>query len=977
MSIEIQPKTNLLASFSQTKVNYQNSIAQPSKTVKSEDASIKNDPKTQLQTQPNKDEYISSKTKQENKNSIKDMAVKYGGLVTGSAAIITSAIGIPLAYKKGKKANTQLLNGIQESITDLSGKIKKLDIEKQIKEAVEEATKHIKSETSANTTIPVSKQSILTTALLGIGTGLGINEFLKNNKERIKEQGFSEDEINTAKNKAISIIDNPEKAINKANEVTGIANEARSVAYEARNTAYAYDGRISEAMENARDAKDAVSGHTSPLMKLYTEPYYDLRLMTVLDWQKKIDVTKSAEAMKNIESAASIRLDRSAEDTIRDIKNYKEKHPQLTSQWAITAEYAPIKKGGLGVVPVDLQDNFEKMGIDAPTFVPMYLKKNQGEFKAITEYNPLNDKTETQYTYKYGKDVFKLDKLAEINIPTYRNGKQLHEKVEFFSTKIKIPDSDKTKTLIFVKNNDYFKDDLYDSTTFAEETEKFAFLTKAVYTLAKYKVASALNSQNTGVENIKIIDNKAFKDVKAPNSMILNDWHAGSMAGLLRYRAPMEYAYNELDKNVYEAMKDMPLLMIGHNLGVQGNTNGGSGSLLAKNHVTENVINTLYDNYAIAITQHAESGLRKSQDTNDDMWNTVLLKRKTGDKHYNNLFLGASLADWFEIVSPNHANECINDPMQSRILYPLLQRRKHTGTIGGILNGLDKNKVNMKAISKNNYVKGLELNVYDENTPIDEVMEKRRENKRLFYQQYFKPLVIDKNYKNGPEIVRPDAGNTYISEEDFLNAPLISFAHRLSSQKDLKHLKGATFKLFDNWENLFPGKPMPIILAGGPPESADELVYLNELKNPDFGSNKARIDRTIALKGNLPNPAIMSASTFFMGPSDYEPCGLIQGECFAKGTPVIATDVGGFHDTIVDGVTGFLAAYPSEDAVYDKMVEALKMYFYDYDSYKQMVANDLQVDFSWNQPGKKGSIFEYTDKLGFNREDLPEVAVAA
>ena len=190
-------------------------------------------------------------------------------------------------------------------------------------------------------------------------------------------------------------------------------------------------------------------------------------------------------------------------------------------------------------------------------------------------------------------------------------------------------------------------------------------------------------------------------------------------------------------------------------------------------------------------------------------------------------------------------------------------------------------------------------------------------------------------------------------------------------------MKGAIFKLFDNWENLFPGKPMPYFIVGGPPESEEELGYLYDLKNPDYGTNKARLDHVIALKGNMPNPAIMSASTFFCAPSTYEPCGLTQGECFAKGTPVIATDVGGFHDTIKDGETGFLAKYPSTDAVYDKMVEALKMYFYDHDKYKQMVANDLQVDFSWNQPGKQGSIFEYTDKLGFDRESLPEVATAA
>lgn len=969
MSMEVQSKTNLLSSFSQTKINYQQPQFKPAQPPVTNQVKDESQHIPVMQEQPKKDEFVNTANLNENANktqSLKNFAMKYGGVVTGTVALATSAIGLPIAYKKGKAANGKLLGELQDAVGTLTRKIKDLNVEEQIKEAIKQAAK----ESPTTDRLPLSKQSILTTALLGIGSGVGIAEFLKDNKDKIKEQGFSDDDIKKATDTATSILEKPKEALNKANEVHGMAQEAK-------NIANAYDSRITVAVENSRDAVDAAGARDKQIMNLFLEPFYDLRLLSVRDWNKKIDANKSEVAMKTIHEAAAKRLDRSAADTIKDIKAYKEKYPQLTAQWALTSEYQPIKKGGLGVVPVDLQDNFTKLGIDAPTFIPMYLKKNMSEFKAESEINPLTDKPETHYTYRYDKEKYDLQKLAEVNIPTYRNGKQLMEKVEYFSAEKPIPGSDKTKKLIFVKNNDYFRDDIYDSTPFAEETEKFAMFTKSVYTLAKYKVANALGQDLTGVENLVITDRKAFNDLKAPNSMVLNDWHAGSIAGLLRYRAPMEYAYNELSEKTFNALKDMPLLMVGHNLGEQGNTNGGSGSLTAKNQTTENVINTLYDNYAIAVAHNGHSGLE-----GDDMCNTILMKRQTGDKQFNNLFHGAALADWFEIVSPNHANECINDAMQSRILWPLLQRRKATGTVGGILNGLDKNKVDMKAVSTNNYVKfpdknqKLTLEVYDKNTPIDEIMEKRMENKRRVYQAFIKPLM-DGNYAGQVEVVKPNAGNYNISEDDFVNAPFIAFAHRLSGQKGLRHFKGATIRLFDEWDKLFPGKPMPVILAGGPPESADELVYLDELRNSGIGANKERLNRTFALKGSLPNPAIMAASTFFMGPSDYEPCGLIQGECFAKGTPVIATDVGGFHDTIEDGKTGFLAKYPSEDEIYNKLVEGLRMYFYEHDKYKQMVANDLQVDFSWNQPGKKGSIFEYTDKLGFDRDKLPEVAQAA
>ena len=955
MSSEIPSTTNLLSAFKQAKINY----TLPQSTQYLQNTAVQQYAASPVLTpQPQKDLFVSQNQEQMSAGRYKDFLQKYGGLIAGSAALVISSISIPIALKTTKNSDRKMMKILQDTVSDISEKIKNQNLEYQVKKTVQDALKEFCSKNQPPVT---SKKSVLTTALLGIGTGAGIIEFLNKNIDKIKQQGYSEEEINEAKNTAVSILETPQKALDKA-------QNALNIAQNAENTVHAYDNRISTAVENSKYALENTGSKDKQIMSLFLEPFYGLNLMSVRDWNKKIDLTKSDKAMNIIHNQALLRLKRSADQTVNDIKAYKEKYHELTSQWALTAEYNPIKKGGLGVVPADLQDNFTKLGIDSPTFIPMYLKKNLSEFKTVTELNPQTGHNENRYIYKYDHEQYDLSKLAEITIPAYRNGKQLMEKVEFYSAEKPIANSDKTKKIIFVKNDDYFREGIYDSTPFAEETEKFAMFTKAVYTLAKYKVASALESDLTGVENISITDKKAFDDLHAPNSIISNDWHAGSIAGLLRYRAPMEYSYNELSEEVMNALKDMPLLLIGHNLGVQGNTNSGSGSLTARNQTTENVINTLYDHFAIAVARNAHSGI-----DGDDMCNTILMKRETGDKQFNNLFHGAALADWFEIVSENHAQECINNPSLSGMLYPLLQRRQYSGTVGGILNGLDKNKVDMKAVSEKNYVKGLKFEVYDENTPIDEVMKKRAKNKREFYRQFVKPLIIDKNYKGNIEVVNSKTGSIDISEEDFMQAPLISFAHRLSGQKGLKHFKGAIMRLFDEWNELFPDKPMPIILAGGPVEDAEQLIYLNELKNSRLGTNKNRAQRTIALKNNLPNPAIMAASTFFAAPSDYEPCGLVQGECFAKGTPVIATDVGGYHDTIIDGQTGFLAKAPNEEAVYDKLVEALNMYFNDYDKYKEMVQEDLKVDFSWKQTGKKGSVFEYTDKMGFDRENLPDI----
>ena len=39
-----------------------------------------------------------------------------------------------------------------------------------------------------------------------------------------------------------------------------------------------------------------------------------------------------------------------------------------------------------------------------------------------------------------------------------------------------------------------------------------------------------------------------------------------------------------------------------------------------------------------------------------------------------------------------------------------------------------------------------------------------------------------------------------------------------------------------------------------------------------------------------------------------------------------------------------------------------------------MVMNDLNIDFSWARANHEGSIYEYTDKLGFNRKRLVDIA---
>ena len=73
-------------------------------------------------------------------------------------------------------------------------------------------------------------------------------------------------------------------------------------------------------------------------------------------------------------------------------------------------------------------------------------------------------------------------------------------------------------------------------------------------------------------------------------------------------------------------------------------------------------------------------------------------------------------------------------------------------------------------------------------------------------------------------------------------------------------------------------------------------------------------------------------------------------------------------EAVVDGKTGFMASEINEESYYQAMVRALDTYYNKPEEYEQMIMNCLNVDFSWAQKGKKGSIYEYTDKLGLKRE---------
>lgn len=135
------------------------------------------------------------------------------------------------------------------------------------------------------------------------------------------------------------------------------------------------------------------------------------------------------------------------------------------------------------------------------------------------------------------------------------------------------------------------------------------------------------------------------------------------------------------------------------------------------------------------------------------------------------------------------------------------------------------------------------------------------------------------------------------------NRPLISFVGRITRQKGVPHLLKAIRQM---------DPEIQVVLCAGAPDTPEIEAEVTELVQ----TLQAERDGVHWVKNMLDKrylQEILTASDAFLCPSIYEPLGIVNLEAMACGTAVIASDVGGIPEVVVDGQTGILCHYEESD----------------------------------------------------------------
>lgn len=258
--------------------------------------------------------------------------------------------------------------------------------------------------------------------------------------------------------------------------------------------------------------------------------------------------------------------------------------------------------------------------------------------------------------------------------------------------------------------------------------------------------------------------------------------------------------------------------------------------------------------------------------------------------------LGLWAADAIVAVSPTYADEMLS-PEYGAGLEEFLKTRREN--LSGILNGLDVASFN--PATDNDIAAQFTV----------ESLDARHANKTALTAQV--RLKTD------------------------LSIPLLGVVSRLEPQKGIDLVIDGLRKLV--------GVPWQAVILGTGDPKLEEAARKLAKDFPERVHLEARYDAKMARM-------IYAGSDIFLMPSRYEPCGLSQMIAMRYGCVPVVRAVGGLHDTVTDGETGFVFIDPKVKDFVAAIKRALDLYK-DSVAWQILQKNGMGQDFSWTNSALK------------------------
>ena len=174
--------------------------------------------------------------------------------------------------------------------------------------------------------------------------------------------------------------------------------------------------------------------------------------------------------------------------------------------------------------------------------------------------------------------------------------------------------------------------------------------------------------------------------------------------------------------------------------------------------------------------------------------------------------------------------------------------------------------------------------------------------------------------------------------------PLVAVVARLAEQKGFDLIRDALPGLMDLGVQL-------VVFGQGDPQYVDYFRWASENWKGQMGFSD-RYTEDVAAE-------IFAGADFYLMPSRFEPCGLSQMMAMRYGTVPIVRETGGLRDSVrpyssFDGIgEGFaFSEYASKD-LYLAVLQAVKVYLGDPETFHTLVLRCMNKDFSWERSAEQ------------------------